>query len=62
MAITIDDVLSRRTRMLLLDAKAALESAELVAYLLAQEFNEDQTWIDQEIAEFKGMAKHYTLT
>ena len=51
-----------RSCMLLLDAKAALESAELVAYLLAQEFNEDQTWIDQEIAEFKGMAKHYTLT
>ncbi len=62
MAITIDDVLSRRTRMLLLDAKASLESAETVAELLAIEFNEDQAWIDQEVAEFLNMAKHYTLT
>lgn len=62
MAVTIDDVLSRRTRMLLLDAEAAFESAELVAELLANEFGKDQAWIDQEVAEFKDLAKHYILT
>ncbi|NET32090.1 MAG: glycerol-3-phosphate dehydrogenase/oxidase [Cyanothece sp. SIO1E1] len=62
MANTIDDILSRRTRMLLLDAKAALESAEIVAGLLAEEFGKDQAWIDQEVAEFKELAIEYTLT
>ncbi len=62
MAVTIDDVLSRRTRMLLLDAEAALESAEVVAQLLANEFDKDEAWIKQEVAEFKDMAIHYTLT
>ena len=62
MAITIDDVLSRRTRMLLLDAQAALESAELVAEYLAQELDKDQAWVKQEVAEFNALAKEYTLT
>ncbi|MBO6794147.1 MAG: glycerol-3-phosphate dehydrogenase/oxidase [Balneolaceae bacterium] len=62
MAITIDDILSRRTRMLLLDAQAALESAELVAEYLARELGKDQTWVKQEVAEFKALAKEYTLT
>ncbi|MBO6537427.1 MAG: glycerol-3-phosphate dehydrogenase/oxidase [Balneolaceae bacterium] len=62
MAITIDDILSRRTRMLLLDAQAALDSAELVAQYLARELDKDQAWIDQEVSEFKALAKEYTLT
>lgn len=62
MAITIDDVLSRRTRMLLLNAQAALESAELVAEYLAQELDKDQAWVKQEVAEFNALAKEYTLT
>lgn len=62
MAITIDDVLSRRTRMLLLNAQAALDSAELVAEYLAQELNKDQAWVKQEVAEFNALAKEYTLT
>lgn len=62
MAITIDDVLSRRTRMLLLNAQAALESAELVAEYLAQELNKDLAWVKQEVAEFNALAKEYTLT
>lgn len=62
MAITIDDILSRRTRMLLLDAQAALDSADLVAQYLARELDKDQAWIDQEVSEFKALAKEYTLT
>jgi glycerol-3-phosphate dehydrogenase len=62
MAITIDDVLSRRTRMLLLNAQAALDSAELVAEYLAQELDKDQAWVKQEVAEFNALAKEYTLT
>jgi len=62
MAITIDDVLSRRTRMLLLNAQAAVDSAEIVAEILAAEFGKDQAWIDQEVAEFKELAMQYTLT
>ena len=62
MAMTIDDVLSRRTRMLFLDANAAIESAEMVARLLAKELGKTTAWISQETTEFQEMAKQYTLT
>lgn len=62
MAQTIDDVLARRTRALLLDANAAIEAAPEVAQLLAEEFGNDAAWMEQEVKEFVGMASHYLLT
>lgn len=61
MAITIDDVLSRRTRALLLDAKAALEAAPEVARLLAVEFNYSEAWVKQEVKEFSAVAANYII-
>ena len=61
LAITIEDVLSRRTRALLLDAKASVEMAPIVGELLAQEFGEDEQWVLQEVKEYKALANAYIL-
>jgi glycerol-3-phosphate dehydrogenase len=62
LAITIDDVLSRRTRALFLNANAAMEMAPVVGSLMAQEFGYDQEWVEQEVKEFNELAKNYRLT
>jgi glycerol-3-phosphate dehydrogenase len=59
MARTIEDVLARRTRCLLLDARAASESAARVASLLGQELGYDQAWSRQQVAEFQQLAAGY---
>ena len=59
MARQLEDVLSRRTRSLLLDAKATIEIAPEVAQIMAQELNKDQTWIDEQVKQFQALAQHY---
>jgi glycerol-3-phosphate dehydrogenase len=61
MASTIDDVLARRVRLLFLDARAAIESAEKVADLLAQELDYDENWKQNEILNFKTIANGFLL-
>jgi glycerol-3-phosphate dehydrogenase len=59
LCMTVEDALSRRTRALLLDAQAAIESAPAVAGLLAQELGRDESWQRQQIGEFGKLAKGY---
>jgi glycerol-3-phosphate dehydrogenase len=59
MCMTVEDALSRRTRALLLDAKAAIESAPQVAQLMAAEMHKDETWIQQQLTAFNAVARHY---
>ena len=59
MCMTIEDALSRRTRALLLDAKAAIEAAPLVAQLMATAMKKDEQWIQQQLEAFYAIAKHY---
>ncbi len=61
LAITIEDVLSRRTRALLLDAKASLEMAPEVGRLIASEFGYDEAWVQQEVKEYEALARNYIL-
>jgi glycerol-3-phosphate dehydrogenase len=61
MARTIEDVLSRRTRALLLDSKAAVEAAPRVARLLAEKLSRDPAWEAKQVQEFSELAKHYSL-
>ena len=61
MALKVEDVLSRRIRMLILDAKAALESAEKVARLMASELGKEEPWIQEELADFRKTAEKYLL-
>ncbi|MCC7261628.1 MAG: glycerol-3-phosphate dehydrogenase/oxidase [Candidatus Latescibacteria bacterium] len=53
MARTLEDVLARRTRSLLLDARASVEAAPAVAGLLAAELGRDEAWA-------RGQVEHYT--
>lgn len=59
MARTLEDALSRRTRALLLDARASIEAAPRAAVLLAQELGRDQAWVDAQVAEYLALAKGY---
>ena len=56
MARTVEDVLSRRTRWLQLDARTALAAAAQVAKLLAHELGRNQAWIAAQITEFSALA------
>jgi len=62
MARTVDDVLARRTRCLLLDARAARSCAEAVARVMAQELGRDSAWVDRERASFESLADGYILS
>jgi glycerol-3-phosphate dehydrogenase len=59
MARTVEDVLSRRTRALLLDAKAAQRSARCVAELLAAELGRSPEWIEQQTSLFVQLAQRF---
>jgi len=59
MARTVEDVLARRTRSLLLDAKLAVKVSPLVASLIAQELGLPKTWEDAQVASFKELASNY---
>jgi glycerol-3-phosphate dehydrogenase len=52
MARTLEDVLSRRTRALVLDAQAALESAPGVVRLMGQVLGRDLAWEQQQLQLF----------
>ncbi|CAN5184673.1 glycerol-3-phosphate dehydrogenase/oxidase [soil metagenome] len=62
MARTVEDVLSRRTRALLLDARASIEIAEQVASLLAQELGHDKEWANNQTEEYTKLANGYLLS
>jgi glycerol-3-phosphate dehydrogenase len=61
MARTLDDMLSRRTRALFLNARAAIEMAPAVARLMAEELGTGQDWIEQQLREFNQLAAKYLL-
>lgn len=59
MARTVADVLSRRTRALLLDARASIEAAPWVAQQLASEFGRDEAWARDQIKSYTELAQGY---
>lgn len=61
MARTVEDVLSRRLRVLLLDADAARNAAPRVAELLAAELGRDPEWTAAETERFDALADGYTV-
>jgi len=61
MARTVDDVLARRTRALLLNARAAIDMAPAVARLMAAELKRDGEWEEEQIASFRKIAEGYLL-
>jgi glycerol-3-phosphate dehydrogenase len=53
MAVTLDDVLSRRTRARLLDRPATVDAADDVARLIAPELGWDDAKIARQVADFR---------
>lgn len=61
MARTLEDVLSRRTRALILNARASVEIAPRVAKLMAKELRKNTQWEKQQVEEYTAVAKRYIL-
>jgi len=60
-ARTVDDVLARRTRSLILNARAAAEAAPRVARILAGELGRDPAWANAQALAFQELAAGYAL-
>ncbi len=58
-ACTVEDVLARRTRALLLNARAAAACAPRVAAIMAEELGRDAAWVEREVAAFTRLAAGY---
>ena len=61
MARTVEDVLSRRTRALLLDAKESVRICREVARVMATALGKDDEWIEKEVTEYTRLAQQYIL-
>jgi len=59
MARTVEDVLSRRTRCLLFNARASIEAAPATAALMMAELGKDEAWAAQQVADYTRLAKGY---
>jgi glycerol-3-phosphate dehydrogenase len=59
MARTVEDVLSRRTRALLLDAEAAVRAAPVVAAAMARELGRDAAWAEEQVRRFTALARMF---
>ncbi|WP_114751603.1 glycerol-3-phosphate dehydrogenase/oxidase [Pleomorphovibrio marinus] len=61
MAMKLEDILSRRIRLLILDAQAAKDCAPKVAMLMAEELGKDEDWIKKELEDFNKLADKYLI-
>jgi len=59
MARTVEDVLSRRSRILLLDAREARALAPPVARIMAEELGRSEAWQESQVAEFQQLSDRY---
>lgn len=62
MCMSVEDFLARRTRQLLLDARAAIQKAPAVARILAGMMEKDENWIQEQINNFNSLAAGYLPT
>ena len=61
MAITIEDVLTRRTRCLFLDANETEKISLKVAEIMAEYLEKDKKWIKLQLTKFKQILKNYKV-
>lgn len=59
MAMTVEDVLARRTRILFLDALAAMNCVDMVVTLMRNEMGQTETWVSEQKNKFKELAEGY---
>ena len=56
LARTVEDVLARRTRALLLDARAAAAAAPQVAEIMAAALGRNDAWMTDQVEAFSNLA------
>lgn len=61
MARTVEDVLSRRTRALILNARASMEIAPKVARIMARELDRGRKWEKMQAEQYLELARNYVL-
>ena len=61
MARTVEDVLSRRTRALLLNARESIRICPEVAKIMAKALGKDEQWIESEVKAYTCLAQQYIL-
>ena len=61
MARTVEDVLARRSRCLLLNARASIEAAPRVAEIMARECGLGEDWVSAQVAAYRELASGYVL-
>ena len=61
MALTLEDILARRTRCIFLDSNESKLIAPNVAKKMAEVLEKDQEWIDTELKNFNKLIKNYTV-
>lgn len=61
MALTVEDVLARRTRALFLDARESIRLAPIVAGIMARELGYNQEWVANQVRSFTELASNYYL-
>ena len=61
MAITLEDMLARRSRALFLDSKETLKIAPEVAKIMAKHLKKKQDWVDDQLKAFTEVAQHYLI-
>ena len=54
-------MLARRTRALILDARASVAAAPVVARLMAEELGRDAAWVESELEAYSELAGGYLL-
>ncbi len=62
MALTVEDVLARRVRMLFVDAREARAAARRVAEIMAAECGRDEAWIEAQVEAFTAIANNYIVS
>ena len=61
-ARSVEDILSRRLRVLLLDAAAAIAMTPRIAAIMAEELGRDNAWQAAQVAAFTDLAAGYRVT
>ncbi len=60
-AQTVEDVLARRMRALIINAAASIACAPFVAQLMAHELGKDKTWEESQVSAYTTVANGYRL-
>ena len=61
LAVTVEDFLARRTRLLFLDARLSQHIAPFVAEIMAHEMGMSHQWVEKQVESFNLLAQQYLV-